>query len=106
MKRYQKYSKYWYPHIVTMIRLYPNGLGDSQKAEEAKNAISNTISKTIRTNDGIQKMQAINSIYFTDAKTTSGVSSDLYVSKRTVEKWVHEFVYDVATELGYISKKN
>ena len=105
MKRYQKYSKYWYPHIVTLIRLYPNGLGDSEKGEEARKAITDVVSKTIRTDNGVQKMQAINSIYFNDSKTTSGVSSDLYVSKRTVEQWVHEFVYDVADELGYISKK-
>ena len=105
MKRYQKYNKYWYPHIITLLRMYPNKLDDSKKSIEAKQAITKVLLKTIQQNEGIDKVKAINELYFYDRLTTDGVARELYVSKRKVCTWVHDFVYDVADELGYLSNQ-
>lgn len=105
MKRYQKYSKYWYPHIVTLIRLYPSKLDDSEKSKEAKKAITKVLLKTIQEDEGIDKIKTISELYFYDRKTAEGVAQELYVSKRKVGSWVHDFVFDVANELGYTDNR-
>ena len=84
-----------------MIRLYPDQLGNTKKGEEAREAITKVIADTVTEKDGTDQIRAINSIYFEDRKTPDGVASDLYVSKRTIEKWTHNFIYNVARELGY-----
>lgn len=101
LKRYTRYKYWWYPHIIAMIREFPNGLGNTEKAEEANEAISTVISRTLDEDDGIERVRAINEIYFQDKKNADGVASELYVSRRKVEKWTHDFVYEVAEELGY-----
>lgn len=106
MNRYERYKKYWYPHITTMMKLYPDKLGNSKKSLEAKIAITKMLADTIQKQDGVEKIKAINSIYFEKKKTTDGVAMDLYVSKRTVETWVHDFTYGVAKELGYLENED
>lgn len=101
MKRYNRYTYWWYPHIIAMIRKYPNDLGNTRKAKEAKEAITNTIEETLQDHEGIERMTAINEIYFLERKNADGVANELYVSRRKVEKWTHDFVYGVAKELGY-----
>lgn len=102
MKRYQRYTKYWYPHITTMMRLYPDKLGDTTKGKEAEKAISEALVETLSQENGKEKVKAINSIYFDDRKTIGGVAYTQYVSRRTVEEWIHEFVYLVAKKLNYM----
>lgn len=103
MKRYQRYSKYWYPHLITLIRLYPDKLGDTPKGKEAEKAISEALVDTMMMDQGKERVKAINSIYFEDRKTAGGVAYDQYVSQRTVEGWIHDFVYMVAKNLNYIN---
>lgn len=103
MKRYEKYKHYWYPHITTLLYMYPDRLENTSKGREAKEEITHAILNVIEKPDGEDIIEAVNLIYFEQKCNLNGVAQRKYVSERTVSRWVNTFVYEVAENMGYLN---
>lgn len=102
MSSYKRYKHYWYPHIVTLLKLYPDELEDTPKGNEAKMAIQQALNRTLHERDGEDKIKAIKMIYFDKIYTIDGTAQKLYVSRRTLDYWKSDFINKVAEEMNYL----
>lgn len=102
MKRYSRYKHYWYPHIVTMLYLFPDKLENTPKGEEAKNAIEKAIEDTKKEEYGDEKIKGIEMIYFKQIYTIEGTAQKLYISRRTLDRWKDSFIKKVAKNMNYL----
>lgn len=96
---------YWYRFIITLLRLYPDGLGNSTQAITARAAIDKTIQDTALLQSGDTRMRLITMMYFSaNRKSRRRAALDLYISESTAKRWDSAFIYSVAKYMGFTEK--
>lgn len=68
----------------------------------AKSCIEETIDETAQKPDGKERLAVIDCIYVKKTHTPAGAAQKVFVSERTAAQWNSEFVYDVATKMGFL----
>lgn len=97
-----RYNQYWYGNVVRMIRQYPTFTGSLSDMERLhKQAIDEAMQETEQLPDGAERVRAVRMLYFDKQFTFTGVADRLYISTRTMQRWISEFVYLVGYKAGY-----
>lgn len=104
MKKYQsgqKYKKWWYFIVQTMIRRYKViKTSDALQSRIFCDAIEKAVKETVKYDNWAERYKAISMLYF-DGMTVGQVADRIYYSRRTVQRWSNDFVNDVGKYAGF-----
>lgn len=103
-KKRARYSNPINGTIINMIRLYSWMLENNtvQNIIMVK-AIDDSLLELLEDKDyGERKRQAVQMVYIDKTHTYEGAALELYVSPRTVQYWLADFVKAVGKKAGYI----
>lgn len=98
---------YWFGFVQLTIRQYfcGNLNNDTLQSKMAIEAIEKAIETIRKKPDGCNRVQAILLFYKKySSYTMYGLADKFGVSWRTIQRWNSDFVYEVATNLGYRRK--
>lgn len=98
----KRYNVYWRWIPVKMIQEYPAlKKRKSIQAQIFTWAIEDTIKETEQLADGKFRLQAVDLVYVRKTKTIDGAALEIGASRRTVQRWLNDFVRLVAHKAGY-----
>ena len=97
---------WYYNDAKRMIIRYPHLKNSNSKyAVLCRYAVDNAMTKISEKENGPDIIRCIEMILINGTHTAEGASQQLYVSKRTVERWVSNFVRMVAEESKFYSEE-
>lgn len=92
----------WWGYVKWMIRQYParDGRYIQGKALEERMAVQRAIDQTLELENGKERMQVIELVFFRQTHTLEGAAMMIPCSERTARRWHAEFIKLVAREYG------
>ena len=92
----------WWGYVKWMIRQYParEGRYIQGKALDEKTAVQRAIDATMAMENGVERMQVIEMVFFKQTHTLEGAALMVPCSKRTARRWHTDFIKLVAKEYG------
>lgn len=94
---------YWYPYVVSTIRQYKKGLKeDTTQNLIARKAIEETIKHTLERDTGEERMKVVTLAYLNSSHTIEGSALKCHMSATTAKRIAKEFIYEVATRMGFV----
>lgn len=93
---------FWY-HVVKQVAVWSLR---GQLADDCwllifvNSCVKAAYERTRKRKDGKRRCQAVDLLLKKERKKVSGVAMQLFVEERTVVRYISEFVYDVAEEMG------
>ena len=94
---------YWFGIVKTIIYQYPNKLDRGTiKGAEADICIKKALNETSAAKDGEERMRLIDMVFVRKTHKVYGAASEIHISESTAKRWIAEFVYLVAQNMGYL----
>lgn len=94
---------YWFGIVKTIIYQYPERINRSTpKGEEAYRCIRTALAKTENSEDGAERLKLIEMVFFKRTHKVFGAAREIHISESTAKRWISDFVYIVAREMGYL----
>lgn len=92
---------YWYGIAKKMVYRYPR-LNESKPIEKIfKSAIKKQVLETLKTEDGVEKVKAIEKVCFEKSRTIEEAAEEMHYSDSTIQKWISRFINDVGKAAGF-----
>lgn len=105
-KRKYRYTQYWRWIPVKMIQAYPAIKKDNSiQAQIFVCAIEKAIKATEEMRDGEARLRAVEMVYIDKSHNIDGAAAELFVSRRTAQRWLSNFCMQVARNAGYTGEK-
>ena len=94
----------WWGYVKSMIRNYPaaNGRYDQGTGLKERMAVQKAIDETEQMEDGKERMQVIDLVYFQRTHKLAGAAQMIPCSYETAQKWHAQFVKAVARNFGLL----
>lgn len=98
----EKRGKYWYTSVLNMVKHFKQIKTDpSDEAQRYYRAILEAMKETSGQAEGIRKVNIVKCSVIDRTHTISGAALKYYVSERTAQQWVADFIYLVGSKVGY-----
>jgi hypothetical protein len=91
--------------MITSYKKYCQSTEKSEQEQIFDVAIKKAKESTLKRKDGEERMRAVDMVLISQTHTYSGASFNLFVSDRTITRWINDFVYLVGKEAGYERQK-
>lgn len=94
----------WWGYIKAIIRQYPAimDVEVSGAAQREKEAVRAAIEATMGLEDGAERMQVIDMVFWRRTHTLEGAAMRVHVSDRTARRWHSEFILLVGKLRGMV----
>lgn len=92
---------YWYGIANKMVNRYLKLNKSKPMENKFKQAISRQILVTLDTNEGPDKMKAIEAVCFEHRLNIASAAEEMHYSERTIQRWISEFINDVGKRVGF-----
>lgn len=94
----------WWGYVKWIIRQYPAREGKyiQGKALEEQIAVQKAIDQTLLLENGKERMQVIELVFFRQTHTLEGAAQIVPCSDRTARRWHTDFIKLVAREYGLL----
>ena len=94
----------WWGYVKWMIRQYParEDRYIQGKALDERMAVQRAIDQTLELENGKERMQVIELVFFRQTHTLEGAAMMIPCSERTARRWHAEFIKLVAREYGLL----
>lgn len=94
----------WWGYVKWMIRQYPARYGKyiQGKALDEQMAVQRAIDETLPMENGAERMQVIELVFFKQTHTLEGAAQIVPCSDRTSRRWHTDFIKLVAREYGLL----
>lgn len=96
-----KPRKYWYGFIQTYLRRYEKLDRHKLKEDEAARAIDEALAELVMLNDGDERKQLLQMVFFKGTHTIPGAALRMHISEHTAYRWVSQFTYSVGNKMGF-----
>lgn len=92
----------WWGYVKWIIRQYParEGRYIQGKALDEKMAVQRAVDATMAMENGVERMQVIEMVFFKQTHTLEGAALMVPCSQRTARRWHTDFIKLVAKEYG------
>lgn len=93
----------WYGHAVKQVKKYPDKLIAENTAQSAlwMYAINKAKKQTEGMDNGMDRMKAVQLVYFEDRYTIAGAADKLGYAEMTIRRWLSAFVNLAGKYAGY-----
>lgn len=93
----------WYGHAVKQVKKYPDKLIAENTAQSAlwMYAINKAIKQTEGMDNGLDRMKAVQLVYFEDRYTIAGAVDKLGYAEMTIRRWLSAFANLAGKYAGY-----
>lgn len=97
----------WYGYVYRCLKKYPKGLQaeGTVQAELALKCIAAAFEETALQQDGPDKVKLIRAVYVLHSHTIDAAAANVYISRRTAQRWANEFIYLCASKMGFYAPK-
>ena len=94
----------WWGYVKWIIRQYPARVGKyiQGKTLEEQVAVQKAIDQTLLLENGKERMQVIELVFFRQTHTLEGAAQIVPCSDRTARRWHTDFIKLVAREYGLL----
>nr|DAR61284.1 MAG TPA: hypothetical protein [Caudoviricetes sp.] len=92
----------WWGYVKWMVRQYPNRKDKNLhgKVLDECSAVQKAIDQTMMQEDGANRMQIIELVFFKQTHTIEGAAMMAHCGYETAKRWVQQFIKTVARNRG------